>query len=80
MLSALHQDGATPSTLNDIVSYLENKELSSRDPEDVNFFPAAMNVCAQKLEDVNLAYRLNSILHHADNYNLMGSSLGESIY
>ncbi|CAH0391657.1 unnamed protein product [Bemisia tabaci] len=75
------REGAKPPILNEILDFLETQgNLEARDAEDINFFVAAMNVCTYKLEDLNLAYRLNNVLHTGNNYDLMGDSLKESIY
>lgn len=81
LLSSHVSEGAKPPILNEILDFLETQgNLEARDAEDINFFVAAMNVCTYKLEDLNLAYRLNNVLHTGNNYDLMGDSLKESIY
>ncbi|RZC40303.1 PTCD3 -like protein, mitochondrial, partial [Asbolus verrucosus] len=58
----------------------QNKEHTIRDLRDINFFMSAMDISRHHLRDVNLAERVNKLLHHGDNYNLIGDSYKESIY
>uniref|UniRef100_A0A1B6E9B4 Pentacotripeptide-repeat region of PRORP domain-containing protein n=1 Tax=Clastoptera arizonana TaxID=38151 RepID=A0A1B6E9B4_9HEMI len=63
-----------------ILDNLEGKELTIRHPKDVLFFNTAMDICRYYLLDVGLAFKLDNLLHTADNYNLIGDSYKESLY
>lgn len=68
------------SILINILDILEGQSLSIRDPWDVLFFTEAMEVCRFHLSDLDTAYRLDNLLHTADNYDLIGDSYKESLY
>lgn len=63
-----------------ILDLLQDKPLSIRDPRDVLFFLNAMEVCRFHLNDLETAYRVDKLLHTADNYNLIGDSFKENQY
>lgn len=64
----------------DIINVLEGKSLVIQDPKDTFFFVNAMEICNIHLSDVNLAYRIHSLLLTGNNYNLIGDSYKESVY
>lgn len=72
--------GPTSTILHDILKELENKEHHIQDVRDTNFFVTAMDICRNHLNDVNLARRVDTLLHFGQNYNLIGDSFKESIY
>uniref|UniRef100_A0A8D8MLB0 Small ribosomal subunit protein mS39 n=1 Tax=Culex pipiens TaxID=7175 RepID=A0A8D8MLB0_CULPI len=72
--------GPTSHILHDIMNEIEGKEFGIVDPKDTFFFVTAMDVCRNHLHDKDLAKRVNKLLHHKDNYNLIGDSYKESIY
>uniref|UniRef100_A0A182QET3 Small ribosomal subunit protein mS39 n=1 Tax=Anopheles farauti TaxID=69004 RepID=A0A182QET3_9DIPT len=72
--------GPVSHVLHDIMNEIEGKEFTIQDPKDTFFFVTAMDVCRNHLHDKELAKRLNQLLHHAENYNLIGDSYKESIY
>ncbi|XP_052866653.1 protein PTCD3 homolog, mitochondrial [Anopheles cruzii] len=72
--------GPVSHVLHDIMNEIEGKRFTVRDPKDVFFFVTAMDVCRNHLNDKELAKRVNQLLHHGDNYNLIGDSYKESIY
>lgn len=72
--------GPISTILCEIINYLDGKAIEIRDPQDVFFFVTAMEVCHTHLQDKTLAHRVNNLLNHANNYNLIGDSLKESIY
>jgi len=74
------KSGMRSGVLVDILNILEGKSLSIRDPRDVLFFSEAMAICRLHLRDIDTAYRLDNLLHTADNYNLIGDSFKESVY
>ncbi|XP_014253930.1 protein PTCD3 homolog, mitochondrial [Cimex lectularius] len=64
----------------DILDNLEGKRLGMRDEDDTNFFLKAMEIASFVLRDKELAYKIDSLLHYEDNYNLLGASFRESVY
>lgn len=72
--------GPVSHVLVDILNEIEGKEFEIRDIKDTNFFVTAMDVCRNHLFDLDLAKRVNALLHHGENYNLIGDSYRESIY
>lgn len=73
-------NGPTSHILVNILDQLEGQSLTIHDPRDVFFFVTAMDVCANHLQDQEVANRLNALLHTQDNYNLIGDSFKEAIY
>lgn len=59
---------------------IENKEFQIRDLKDTSFFVTAMEVCRNHLQDINLARRVDQLLHTGNNYDLIGDSYKESVY
>lgn len=66
--------------LHDIMNHIEGKEFEIKDIRDTHFFVTAMENCRHHLFDANLAKRVNALLHHGENYNLIGDSYKESAY
>lgn len=64
----------------DIMNEIEGKEFEIRDKRDTNFFIIAMDACRHHLFNPDLAKRVNNLLHHGENYNLIGDSYKESNY
>lgn len=72
--------GPVSHVLVDILNEIDGKEFEIRDIKDTMFFSAAMDVCKNHLYDLNLAKRLDALLHQGENYNLIGDSYKESLY
>ncbi|CRL04320.1 CLUMA_CG017415, isoform A [Clunio marinus] len=72
--------GPVSHVLIDIMNEIEGKEFEIKDLKDCHFFVTAMDVCRNHLHDKNLAKRVDALLHHGDNYNLIGDSYKESVY
>ncbi|KAI4458769.1 pentatricopeptide repeat domain-containing protein 3 [Holotrichia oblita] len=72
--------GPVSWVLEDILVEIENKEHKIQDLIDTFFFVTAMDVCRNHLHDKELAKRVNKLLHHGSNYDLIGDSFKESIY
>ncbi|GJQ75501.1 hypothetical protein Trydic_g17588 [Trypoxylus dichotomus] len=66
--------------LEDIMVQIENEEHQIQDLNDTFFFITAMDICRNHLQDKELAKRVNKLLHHGNNYDLMEDSFKESIY
>jgi pentatricopeptide repeat domain-containing protein 3 len=72
--------GPVSHVLVDIMNDIEGKEFHIRDMKDTSFFVTAMDVCRNHIFDLELAKRVDSLLHVGENYNLIGDSYRESIY
>lgn len=72
--------GPVSHVLIDILNQIEGKEFHIQDFRDTSFFMSAMEICNQHLNDKNLSKRVDALLHHGDNYNLIGDSFKESVY
>lgn len=72
--------GPVSHVLVDILNHIEGKEFKISSTKDIFFFVTAMDVCRNHLADKDLAKRLNTLLHHGNNYDLIGDSYKESIY
>lgn len=72
--------GPKSTILYDIMNEIENKQHEIRDLSDINFFVSAMDVCRNHLNDMELAKRVDKLLHFGNNYDLIGDSYKESIY
>lgn len=62
------------------MNQIENKEFQIQDIKDTSFFVTAMDVCRNHLQDINLARKVNALLHTGRNYDLLGDSYKESVY
>jgi pentatricopeptide repeat domain-containing protein 3 len=76
----LFTGGPISSILVDIMDAIEGQTFNIQHPKDTFFFVTAMDVCRNHLQDVNLARRVNKLLHVGNNYDLIGDSFKESIY
>ncbi|CAD7077516.1 unnamed protein product [Hermetia illucens] len=72
--------GPVSHVLVDILNEIEGKEFTIRDPKDTYFFVTAMDVSRNHLHDKHTAKRIDKLLHHGKNYDLIGDSYKESIY
>lgn len=72
--------GPPSNILVDILNEIADQEFKSTDPKDVQFFVTAMDVCRHNLNDVNVARRIDKLLHFKNNYDLIGNSYQESVY
>lgn len=72
--------GPVSHVLVDILKQIEGKEFKISNAKDTFFFVTAMDVCRNHLSDKDLAKRLNTLLHHGNNYDLIGDSYKESIF
>lgn len=79
-ISLYFSGGPVSTILHDIMIEIDNKEHKIQDLRDTYFFVTAMDVCHNHLHDKDLANKVNKLLHHAENYNLIGDSYKESIY
>lgn len=72
--------GPVSHVLVDILNQIERTDFHITHAKDTFFFVTAMDVCRNHLADKDLAKRLNDLLHHGNNYDLIGDSYKESIY
>ncbi|XP_062903125.1 small ribosomal subunit protein mS39 [Mobula hypostoma] len=83
LLGIFYKIAATNQLQNDFIFILlhemEGKHFEAKDPDDVNFFSSAMRVCLE-MKDLELAYKIHSILETGDNWKLLGDSYQRSIY
>jgi len=64
----------------DILNEIEGKSFTIHDPKDTFFFVTAMDLCRNHLQDLDLANKVNKLLHVGNNYDLIGDSYKESVY
>jgi len=72
--------GPISTILVDIMKEIEGKEFTIQDSKDTFFFLAAMDICRNHLQDLELANKVDALLHTGNNYDLIGDSYKESIY
>ncbi|KAG1666326.1 Protein PTCD3, mitochondrial [Nymphon striatum] len=63
-----------------IIDEIEDKHFTFRHPKDAMFFPKAMDVCANHLNDVDLACRIENLMNLGRNRDLLGPPVNLSIY
>ncbi|XP_053735915.1 pentatricopeptide repeat domain-containing protein 3, mitochondrial [Synchiropus splendidus] len=68
-----------PSVLQELLSYLEGQRFTCQDPDDVMFFCTAMKICLA-YKDVELAYKVHSLVETSENWRLLGDSHKTSVY
>lgn len=66
--------------LEDILDKIEGKEFVVQDLMDTFFFCNAMEKCRFYYNNSDIAFRLNQLLWHGKNYNLIGTSMREAAY
>ncbi|KAF0294157.1 Protein PTCD3, mitochondrial [Amphibalanus amphitrite] len=84
LLSVFYRDrnnsAVSGSLLKSVLNELQGKSFTIEHPMDTYFFTTAMNICKNKLQDRDLALRVDELLHTGDNYDLIGDSYKEAIY
>uniref|UniRef100_A0A1A8RTI5 Small ribosomal subunit protein mS39 n=1 Tax=Nothobranchius rachovii TaxID=451742 RepID=A0A1A8RTI5_9TELE len=65
--------------LQDLMTELEGQSFTCVDPDDVLFFSSAMKVCLDN-KDLELGYRVQSLVEVGENWRLLGDSLQLSSY
>ncbi|KAG1652563.1 Protein PTCD3, mitochondrial [Nymphon striatum] len=63
-----------------IIDEIEDKHFTFKHPKDAMFFPKAMDVCANHLNDVDLACRIENLMNLGRNRDLLGPPVNLSIY
>ncbi|PIK58629.1 putative pentatricopeptide repeat domain-containing protein 3, mitochondrial, partial [Apostichopus japonicus] len=80
LLTVFYKDHLPPNDIiYDIIDTIEGEEFTYQDPNDMNFFKNAMNICFN-LKDVRLAYRIDALLNTGSNYKLCGDTSKQSLY
>ncbi|XP_069955018.1 small ribosomal subunit protein mS39 [Cherax quadricarinatus] len=72
--------GPISRILIDILDHIEGKQFEIEDPKDTFFFVTAMDVSRNHLQSLEVAQRVDKLLHTGNNYCLIGDSFKESIY
>lgn len=80
LITFCKERGPVSSILVDIMNAIEGQTFDIKDPKDTFFFVTAMDICRNHLQDIDLAHRVNKLLHTGNNYDLIGDSFKESIY
>ncbi|XP_057705892.1 small ribosomal subunit protein mS39 isoform X2 [Corythoichthys intestinalis] len=65
--------------LQEVMSELAGKSFTCQDPDDVLFFSRAMGVCLE-FKDLELGYKVHSLVEIGENWRLLGDSYQMSIY
>lgn len=72
--------GPISHILIDILDEIEGKEFTIQDIKDTFFFVTAMDVSRNHLQSLDVAQRVDKMLHTGNNYSLIGDAYKESIY
>ncbi|XP_069669992.1 small ribosomal subunit protein mS39 [Periplaneta americana] len=80
LITFCKERGPISTILVDIMNAIEGQTFTIQDPKDTFFFVTAMDICRNHLQDLELAHRVDRLLHVGDNYDLIGDSFKESIY
>uniref|UniRef100_W5KWE0 Small ribosomal subunit protein mS39 n=1 Tax=Astyanax mexicanus TaxID=7994 RepID=W5KWE0_ASTMX len=65
--------------LEKVLDEISGKSFTPQDPDDVKFFINAMRIC-QEAKDIELAYKLHSVVGVGENWKLLGESYFQNIY
>ncbi|KAK2849532.1 hypothetical protein Q5P01_009366 [Channa striata] len=65
--------------LQEVISELTGTSLTCQDPDDVLFFSSAMRICLDS-KDLELSYKIQSLVEFGENWRLLGDSYQCSIY
>lgn len=72
--------GPISHILIDILDHIEGKEFKIEDIKDTFFFVTAMDVSRNHIQSLEVAQRVDNLLHTGSNYSVIGDSYKESIY
>ncbi|XP_034545147.1 pentatricopeptide repeat domain-containing protein 3, mitochondrial [Notolabrus celidotus] len=70
---------ASTDVLQEVISELAGSSFTCQDPDDTVFFLSAMRICLD-LKDLEMAYKLQSLVEVGENWRLLGDSYNQSIY
>ncbi|XP_033829986.1 pentatricopeptide repeat domain-containing protein 3, mitochondrial [Periophthalmus magnuspinnatus] len=83
ILAAFFRSGAsTPNNtdvLYELFSAIEGTHFTCQDPDDVLFFSSAMRICLEN-KDLELGYKVHSLVEFGENWRLLGDPYQQSIY
>lgn len=83
LLAVFYKSGSSgPSNLDilqDVLTELEGSSFTCQDPDDVLFFSSAMKICLDG-KDLELGYKVHSLVEFGENWRLLGDSYQQSIY
>ncbi|XP_034738950.1 pentatricopeptide repeat domain-containing protein 3, mitochondrial [Etheostoma cragini] len=65
--------------LQEVMSELAGTSFTCQDPNDVLFFSSAMRICLDN-KDLELGYKVHSLVEQGENWRLLGDSYQQSIY
>ncbi|XP_071384612.1 small ribosomal subunit protein mS39 [Centroberyx affinis] len=65
--------------LQEVISEVSGSSFTCQDPDDVLFFSSAMRICLDT-KDVELAYKIQSLVELGENWRFLGDSYQQSIY
>ncbi|XP_029917747.1 small ribosomal subunit protein mS39 isoform X2 [Myripristis murdjan] len=65
--------------LQEVMSELAGSSFTCQDPDDVLFFSNVMRICLDN-KDIELAYRVQSLVEAGENWRLLGDSHQQTIY
>ncbi|XP_044062196.1 pentatricopeptide repeat domain-containing protein 3, mitochondrial [Siniperca chuatsi] len=65
--------------LQEVMSELAGTSFTCQDPDDVLFFSSAMRICLDS-KDLELGYKVQSLVEVGENWRLLGDSYQQSIY
>lgn len=83
MLALFPRAGSSgPSSLDflqEVVTELAGTDFTCQDPSDVMFFASAIRVCLDN-KDLELGYKVHSLVEYGDNYRMLGDTFHQSVY
>ncbi|MEQ2225447.1 hypothetical protein ILYODFUR_017515 [Ilyodon furcidens] len=65
--------------IQDMLTELEGTSFTCQDPHDVFFFSSAIRICLDS-KDLELGYKVHSLVEVGDNWRLLGDSYQQSVY
>uniref|UniRef100_A0A3Q1FGI5 Small ribosomal subunit protein mS39 n=1 Tax=Acanthochromis polyacanthus TaxID=80966 RepID=A0A3Q1FGI5_9TELE len=83
VLAVFHRSGSSGPNgvdiLQEVVAELAETNFTCQDPHDVMFFANAIRVCLDN-KDLELAYKVHSLIEFGENYRLLGDPFHQSVY
>uniref|UniRef100_A0AAQ5YD77 Small ribosomal subunit protein mS39 n=2 Tax=Amphiprion ocellaris TaxID=80972 RepID=A0AAQ5YD77_AMPOC len=83
MLAIFHRSGSSgpngTDLLQEVVAELAETNFTCQDPHDVMFFSCAIRVCLDN-KDLELGYKVHSLVEFGENYRLLGDPFNQSVY
>uniref|UniRef100_A0AAX7VU32 Small ribosomal subunit protein mS39 n=1 Tax=Astatotilapia calliptera TaxID=8154 RepID=A0AAX7VU32_ASTCA len=82
ILAVFYKSGSPANNtdlLQEVIAELEGRIFTCQDPDDVLFFSSAMRICLDS-KDLELGYKIQSLVDVGENWRLLGDSFQQSIY